>query len=197
MAKELFVVGNKVDIPDSSRISKHDFADNIVFVGKMDYEPNIVAVTFFVTEVFCKLKEKWNALNFIIVGVNPTKEIYNLTRIDGVQVTGFLKDVEPYYQKATIVVAPMLTGAGIQNKIIQAMAYSCCVVTTPIGADGLVINNDEIAIYEDAEEMIIGIDGLLNNRCRRVRMGKLARDYIFDYLSENKIESDFWAFIGK
>ena len=195
MSKTIHVVGNKVHIPDESRISKHDSNDMILFVGKMSYDPNIVATTYFANQVFPKLLEKYPSLRFVIVGANPDSRVMELANQKHIQVTGYVDSVEPYYQKATIVVAPMLTGAGIQNKILQAMSYGCCVVTTPVGAEGLNICNGEIAIADGTEGMTEVISSLLNDKSKRESMGKQARMYVIDHLSEAVICRQFWEFV--
>lgn len=196
MAKDLFVVENMVEIPLESHMTKHDSDNIIVFLGKMDYDPNVVAVRYFANDIFPKLKEKFQDLEFYIVGINPCGEVLDLSKKDGIIVTGYVDSLEEYFHKATIVVAPMLTGAGIQNKIIQAMSYGCCVVTTHVGAEGLHIHKDEIGKYEDTDSMIKGIEKLLINRDLRIEMGKKAREYVLANLSPDIIEKQFWEFMG-
>lgn len=195
MAKKIYVVGNSVDIPDDSRISQHNNNDTIMFIGKMSYNPNIVAVTFFVTQVFPTLRLRFPRLKFVIVGANPDVRVQKLANNENVIVTGFVDSIEPYLQRAAIVVAPMLTGAGVQNKIIQAMSYACCILTTSIGAEGLNIMNNEVAIVDDAKEMIERITFLLRNRNERCLMGTNARQYVINNLSEEVIGEQFWTFL--
>lgn len=195
MEKEIYVVGNKVEIPDDILVSKHESDGILVFVGKMNYEPNVVAVTWFAERVLPKLFVTYPNLQFQIVGAHPDKRILRLSDGPNIQVTGFVESIEPYFQRATIVVAPMLTGAGIQNKIIQAMSYGCCVVTTSIGAEGLTINHNEVAVWDDEDKMVNGMKMLLSDRERRVSMGKLARQYVIDNLSSKVIAEQFWTFM--
>lgn len=195
MGKEIFIVGNKVDIPDEKDISVHETKDILLFVGKMNYEPNVVAVTTFAKNIFPKLNETFEDLRFVIVGAHPDKRVQMLSKNPNIIVTGFVEDLKPYFQQATIVVAPMLTGAGIQNKIIQAMSYACCVVTTPIGVEGLDIVNNELAVFANESEMVDGIISLLKNIELRRQMGLSARKYVMDNLSEDVIATQFWNFI--
>ena len=196
MEKGVYVIGNKVEIPNDILVSKHESDGILVFVGKMNYEPNVVAVTWFAERVLPKLLVTYPNLQFQIVGAHPEKRIQRLSNNQNIQVTGFVESIEPYFQRATIVVAPMLTGAGIQNKIIQAMSYGCCVVTTPIGAEGLTINHNEIAVWDSESEMIDGIINLLANREKRIEMGSSARQYVIDNLSTEVIAKQFWSFMG-
>lgn len=110
-------------------------------------------------------------------------------------VTGFVDEVEPFFLQSSVVIAPMLIGAGVQNKIIQAMSYGCCVATTSIGAEGLTNCNDEIAIFNEDNQWIEGLCSLLSDRNRRIVMGQLARKYIINYFSSEIVERQFWKFI--
>ena len=195
MNKRIYVVGNKVDIPDSCNISQHDGENILLFVGKMNYEPNVVAVTSFIHNIFPALVKNHPKLRFMIVGAYPDARVKKLADANNIIVTGFVDSLEPYFQQATIVIAPMLTGAGIQNKIIQAMSYACCVATTPIGAEGLHINKGEIAVWKSVDEWIVGINELLDNRDIRKDMGMKARQYVIDNLSSSIVEKQFWEFV--
>lgn len=192
----LHVVGNKVNIPDEALISQHENWGNIIFIGKMNYEPNIVAVTYFAEHIFPKLMMHHPSLRFVIVGALPDARVQKLGTYKNIIVTGYVNAVEPYYQKATIVACPMLTGAGIQNKIIQAMAYGCCIVTTPIGAEGLNIQHGELAIANE-NNMVQTILSLLENKQKRKDMGKAAREYVIKNLSEQVISQQFWKFMNQ
>ncbi len=196
MSKNIYIVENLTFIPNKDSISKHDCENQLVFVGKMNYEPNIVAVTYFAKRILPTLRQMYKDLEFIIVGAHPSGKVKQLTQLPGVSVTGYVESIESYLQKATIVVAPMLTGAGVQNKIIQAMSYGCCVVTTPIGAEGLHIQGKEIEVLDGEESMILGMQNLLNNKDLRREMGHLARQYVIDNLSEEVVASQFWEFIS-
>ena len=194
--KDISVIGNKVDIPDKPFVSKHNTENILLFVGKMNYEPNVVAVTYFVENIFPHLLKNNPQLKFLIVGAKPDERVLKLAN-KNIEITGFVDSLEPYFHNATIVIAPMQTGAGIQNKIIQAMSYGCCVVTTNIGAEGLDIKQNEIAIYNSNKDMIDGINDLLNNREKRINMGLNARKYVTSHLSSSVISEQFWNFMNK
>ena len=96
----------------------------------MDYWPNIDAVSRFVRDMLPQLKARWPALRFHIVGRAPTAAVLALANAD-VHVTGTVPDVRPYLQHAATVVAPLRLARGIQNKVLEAMAMACPVVTAP------------------------------------------------------------------
>lgn len=188
---EIVVINNYVDYPCGNRVNQHETPNVIMFLGKMDYEPNVTAVSYFIKTIFPKLRLKYNDLKFLIVGAKPTKEILDFGDIEGIEVTGFVESTEPYFQNATIVIAPMLSGAGVQNKIIQAMSYGCCVATTSIGAEGLKLRNNDLAIFSSDEEWVNGLSELLDNKETRIKMGKEARETIRQTLSKEIIYQQF------
>ena len=112
-------------------------AHYIVFTGAMDYWANVDAVCWFSCNVWPKLKQRNPQLHFLIVGGNPSADVKQLTKIDGVLVTGRVKDVRPYIQQALFAVAPMLIARGIQNKVLEAMALNKPIVCTSMAMEGI------------------------------------------------------------
>lgn len=188
------VIFNSVTIPIPKIVEENPYT--LSFIGKMSYEPNIVAVKNFVKNIFPLILEDFPETKFYIVGANPTKEVLSL-QSSNIIVTGFVDEVETYMQQSSIVIAPMLTGAGIQNKILQAMSLKCCVVTTTIGAEGLSIKNNEISIANGNINIANAIKKLIENKEERISMGKKAFDYIVNNFSDEKVFEDFKEFIDK
>lgn len=194
---EIAVINNYVDIPEEANICRHTRNNTIMFLGKMDYEPNITAVKYFADNVFPSLKSIFHGLEFVIVGAKPTNEILALEQRNGIKVTGYVKSTEPYFQNSTIVIAPMLSGAGVQNKIIQAMAYGCCVATTDIGAEGLTLCGDDLVVLNGSDKWINGLKELLTYKTKRLEYGKCARETVKATLSKEIIFNQFCKVIEK
>jgi len=193
-SKSIHVVGNWVEFDEDTRMSQN-VDDCIVFVGKMNYEPNIVAVDNFVKNVFPQIIIQRPNTKLYIVGADPVKKIILLGNGRNIIVTGFVEDVDVYYSKSTVVIAPMLTGAGIQNKIIQAMSLGCSVVTTIIGAEGLNNITNQIAVVNGNIELRNKVLELLSNKEVRIEMGNSAREYVKSNLTFSAIEKQFNEFI--
>jgi len=103
----------------------------VAFVGTMDYHPNIEAASWFARSIFPQLRLKDPALEFFIVGRNPSAEISRLTRLPGVHSTGSVPDIRPYLASARAIVVPLRVARGIQNKVLEALAMGRPVYTTP------------------------------------------------------------------
>lgn len=106
----------------------------IVYCSKLDYLPNIDAAVYFATEVFPLVRRRIQDAEFSIVGFNPPKSVRTLARMPGVDVRANVPDVRPEVTSAAVSVAPIRFGAGIQNKILQALAMGVPVVATPLVA---------------------------------------------------------------
>lgn len=191
---EISVIENYVRLHEDT-INHKDKNYNIVFVGTMNYEPNISAVNYFVDKIYPSLLERYPQLKFYIVGNRPSKEVLKLAS-KNILVTGFVDDVWEYLKKSAVVVIPMISGAGIQNKILEAMSIGGCVVTTPIGFEGLKHDEGAPLVVHSEEDMIVKISSLLDSVELRTIMGNKAKQYIAENYSENIIFSKFKDFIN-
>lgn len=126
----LHIVSNGIDSsyfkPSNSKPS-HD----LVFVGNMSYFPNIKAAQYIVDEILPLLKAKNFNLSLMLAGTDPAPAVRALTRHKDITVTGWLPDIREAYRDGKIFIAPLFTGSGQQNKILEAMAMGVPVITTP------------------------------------------------------------------
>lgn len=168
----------------------------LCFLGKMDYEPNISAVVYFVEKIFPKIKQKYPSVELKIIGANPTKRVKELERTKGVIVTGFVENPYVFVQESTLFIAPMVSGAGVQNKILEAMSMGKCVVTTSIGAEGLEdLAGNELIVCNDDEQLVNEIVYLLLNKEKKVSISKNAIKYISMKYSHEVIQSQLLNFL--
>ena len=152
---------------------------SIVFTGLMDYPPNSDAVCWFVREIFPGLRQAYPMLDFKIVGARPTDKVRALEDFDGVVVTGEVPDIRPYVHDATAFVVPLRSGGGTRLKILQAMAMSCPVISTAVGAEGLdVCNGDNILFAEDADEFVSQLGKLMKSTEFAARIGSNGRELV-------------------
>ncbi len=142
---------------------------NLLFTGTMNYFPNSDAVIYFCNDIFPLIKERHSDVNFYIVGNHPTEQVRRLAEQKGVIVTGYVEDIRPYFKKASVFVAPLRAGSGIQTKNLEAMAMGTPVVTTSIGAMGLEADLDSDLLIADTPEIFADkvIDLLENPTHRR------------------------------
>lgn len=179
------VLGNGVDAdffaPDAARASPFA-ADEVpvVFMGAMDYWPNVDAVTWFASEALPALRQRWPTLRFHIVGRSPAPAVQALQG-EAVNVTGTVPDVRAYVQHAAVVVAPLRLARGIQNKVLEAMAMARPVVaaTSCVASMDVTVGVHALAA-ETAADYIREVASLIENRERAAAVGRAGRQRVID-----------------
>lgn len=152
--------------------------DHIVYVGSMDYEPNVDAAVRFVREVLPALRAKRPELRFTLVGRSPAPEVRALAG-PGVEVTGEVDDVRPYLASAGACVVPLRIGGGTRLKIAEALGMGTPVVSTTIGAEGLELVHDEHLLLADGyEEFARATLQLLDDPRRAEALARAGRAHV-------------------
>lgn len=188
---QLDIVRNYYKINPEKYVEHKKDNHNIVFVGSMFYDPNVVAAVYFVKEVFPAILERYPDAKFYIVGNRPTKEVLNLAS-ENVIVTGFVDDVWPYLKDSGVVVVPMQSGAGLQNKVLEALAIRACIVTTTTGTGGLVHDDGEPFIARNTEEMVMMIGDIFEMGIeQRQKITNKGFEYLKKYYSEKVVFESF------
>jgi len=130
----------------------------LVFVGAMDYWPNVDAVTWFANEVLPAALARNPGLEFFIVGGNPDPQVQSLASHPAVTVTGRVDDVRPFIRYAGQIVAPLRVARGVQNKVLEAMAMARPVLASPAAMEGIFWNGDSgIRICRSTEDWIAAL----------------------------------------
>lgn len=112
--------------------------DKLVFVGSMDWLPNIDGMKWFVRDILPAIQEARPKACLTIVGREPHPEIQALhDPTAGVIVTGTVDDVRPFIREASVVVVPLRFGGGTRLKILEAFAMGKAVVSTALGCEGI------------------------------------------------------------
>ena len=153
----------------------------ILFVGAMDWKPNIDAVEFFCAEVLPHIHAKVPEARFRIVGRNPGQRVQNL-RSGAVEVTGTVSSVLEHLQAAAIVVVPLRVAGGTRLKIYEAMAAGKAIVSTSIGAEGLDVHpGQDIILADNAEEFADAAVMLIRDSKLRKRYESAAAELALQY----------------
>jgi len=123
----------------------------VVFVGAMDWEPNVDGVEYFCSQIWPKVLAEVPDAQFRIVGRNPDKRVQKWAS-NTVQVTGRVPSVVDHLRDAAAVIVPLRIGGGTRLKIYEAMATGRAVVSTTIGAEGLDVHHGEDVVLADEPE---------------------------------------------
>jgi len=178
---KVHVIPNGVDLdqfafgPQSKRES-----NTILFTGNMSYKPNIDAVKYFVNHIFGKIRAEREDVRFQIAGAKPTATVRALARTDGVEVLGFVSSIADTLHRATLAVCPLQSGAGIQNKVLEAMATGTPVVSTSLAVAGVEgAKPGKHFVLADAKKAFsTAVLQLLDDEERRASMAAAGREFV-------------------
>jgi glycosyltransferase involved in cell wall biosynthesis len=120
----------------------------VMFVGAMDWMPNVDAVEYFCREIWPAIETRVPGARFRIVGRNPLPKVRNLAS-SSIEVTGEVPSVVEHLRDAAVVVVPLRVGGGTRLKIYEAMATGRAVVSTTVGAEGLDVRDGEDIVLAD------------------------------------------------
>lgn len=170
------VVPTGVDVESfAPPVSPPRLAD-LVFVGSMDWQPNVEGVLYFVREILPLIKTRRPECTVAIVGRTPPRTISCLSARDPrILVTGTVDDVRPYLWGSTVSIVPLRIGGGTRLKIYEAMAAGVPVVSTTIGAEGLeVACPDNIRLADTPDAFAAACVELLEDAGARSRQARAA-----------------------
>jgi sugar transferase (PEP-CTERM/EpsH1 system associated) len=151
----------------------------LVFVGVLDYLPNIEGLRWFLQNVWHPLRQILPNLTLDIVGKNPGLEISKFVGQPGVRLIGAVEDVRPFIAAVDVVIAPLKIARGIQNKVLEAMSMAKPLVLTTMAAQGIEAVSDKHYIIADtAQDWIENLIALARCPEARHQIGEAARDFV-------------------
>lgn len=184
-SEKCHAVPNGVDTnffsPQHENVSNSD-SSSCVFVGALDYLPNVEGAIWFCQRVWPQILESYPNAVFRIVGRQPTKTVLALQTIPGVEVHADVADVRPYLSAANAVVAPLQIARGIQNKVLEAMAMARPVIASPEARVGInVAPGKHILVADTPDQWVASLNTLLVNTDQQQRLGSAARQFVQEH----------------
>ncbi len=156
------------------------FSNCFTFLGTMSYQPNVDAVAWFTKNVLCLIDKNYK---FYVIGNNPPKSLLRLTiQNEQIKFTGFIRDPYLLINSSFCFVAPMQNGAGIQNKVIEAMALGKIVILSSKAAKPFreCIDKVHFIISDDPINIASNIKDIFLNPNKYSYMSKNAKSIILN-----------------
>lgn len=148
----------------------------LVFSGSMDWHPNEDAVLYFADAILPRIRVEIPNASLMVVGRNPSARLREVARRAGILVTGTVDDVRPSIGEAAVYVVPLRAGGGTRLKIFEALAMSKAVVSTTVGAEGLMLETGRhFVAADDPRHFADEVVSLLRDPERRRRLGQAGR----------------------
>jgi len=187
-SSRITVVPTGVDLeqykPD---VSKSPASPMVMFVGAMDWEPNIDAMEYFCRQIWPVVLARIPDAKLRIVGRNPGQRVRALTA-PSIEITGRVSSVAEHLHDASVVVVPLRIAGGTRLKIYEAMAAGKAVVSTSIGAEGLDVHDGrDIVLADDPDSFSDAVLTLLSDHLSRRQYERAAAELAARY---------DWAVIG-
>ncbi|MDQ3982599.1 MAG: glycosyltransferase family 4 protein [Actinomycetota bacterium] len=153
----------------------------VVFSGAMDYAPNEAAAAFLAEAVMPAVWESVPRARLYLVGRNPSDRVAPLARDERVTVTGEVDAMGPWLNRAAVYACPMVSGTGIKNKLLEALACAAPAVCTPLACRGLsAVPGEHLAVANDAASLAAAIVRLLSDRDEARALGDAGRRYVLE-----------------
>jgi GT2 family glycosyltransferase/glycosyltransferase involved in cell wall biosynthesis len=167
-------IPNGVDLERFQPSAQQPAPRRLLFIGSFAHRPNVMALEFFLRDVFPRLE---NVTLHVIAGQRHQR-FWDLHH-PGVEIEGFVSDVRPAYQRATLVIAPLVASAGTNVKILEAMAMGKAIVSTEAGIHGLELaRGADVVVTDTAEAMATVITRLLESPAERAAIEAHARQTV-------------------
>jgi glycosyltransferase involved in cell wall biosynthesis len=153
----------------------------VAFTGVLSHQPNVDAALYFAESVWPRVRAEVPAARYVIAGRDPDPALLAIAGRDGIEVHADVPDMHALLRTAWIAVAPMRTGAGIKNKVLEAWAAGKPVVMTEIAANGLSLDaGGDTLVCRDARAMAEQVVRLLRDDQERWRTGDGLHDRVRD-----------------
>jgi glycosyltransferase involved in cell wall biosynthesis len=186
----IVVVPNGTDTTFFKPMGREKIENSVLWFGHMDVHTNKDAVLYFWREIFPLLQKQYPQVRMTFVGTAPPKEIADAAKRNShVVVTGFVDDIRPYVDEASVVVMPIRIGGGTRLKILDSMAKGKAIVSTSVGSEGLKVTDGEnILIADEPEDFVKKVIRLLIDDRLRQQISEnavnLAKGYDWNHIYE-------------
>lgn len=182
------IIPNGVDLYEFRVRPTRREAAALLFLGNYEYAPNVDAALRLAREIFPAVQERVPDARLWLVGNAPPPELTALAS-ESIHVTGRVPDVRPYLARAAVFVSPLRLGAGIKNKILEALALGCPVVATPLSVDGIDVRDGEDALVVGDADMSAAVLRLLDDAALQQKLAHNGRRliesrYSWDHVAE-------------
>jgi sugar transferase (PEP-CTERM/EpsH1 system associated) len=179
-APNIYTVTNGVDLetfaPDGETVETDG---TCVFVGALDYRPNIDGVCWFCRDVWPEIYRRRPGARLLLVGRQPVPAVRRLTAVAGVELVGQVPDVRPYLSRAGLILVPLRLARGVQNKVLEALAMGKATVASPQSLVGLQARGTvPVLTASTPTEWVDSVIRLMDDPALRRKLGCDGRRYV-------------------
>jgi len=182
---KIYIVPNGVNADYFSPSESYSNDPSICFSGVMDYGPNADAVDYLCGQILPALRTRMPSLRLVVAGRHATPATFPQLAADSLcLLTGTVPDLRPYIRSATVYVSPLRIGAGVKNKILEALAMEKAVVATSLSCEGLdVVHGRHLLVADTIRDFTESVLRLLQDAELRKALGRNGRQLVLERYS--------------
>lgn len=171
----------------------------LLFVGNFAFGPNVKGATWFVQTIWPLVWEQLNGkVLATFAGFRPSADIRALGETPGIEIVADALDLGPLYERAHVVIAPILSGSGTRTKLIEAAAHGRAIVTTSVGCEGLHFQDGiHVEMADTPETFAARVVKLLQDPVRRSNLVDAAYTHAVQHFETENIEAALAQRIGE
>jgi glycosyltransferase involved in cell wall biosynthesis len=152
---------------------------SVVMTGAMRYAPNVQGALWLAAEVWPRVRAARPDARLCLVGRDPPAAVRALDGRGGIVVTGTVDDPADWMAKAAVCVAPIRAAAGLQNKVLEALAMGKAMVATSAANEGIgAVPGRDLLITDEPAAFAQALLDLLADPAHAARLGTAARAFI-------------------
>ena len=167
-----------LDIP-GCRVPYSDRRD-IIFIGGFLHQPNIDAIKYFLNEIWPSVSKQLPNANLLVIGANPSQDVCALENTNKrINIIGYVENLDMYFDRCRVSIAPLRYGAGIKGKIGTSASYGVPCVVSTVAAEGMGMKDGvEVLIADSAESFAEKLVGLYSNEAWWCNLSKASLNFV-------------------
>jgi glycosyltransferase involved in cell wall biosynthesis len=147
---DITVIPIAIDTDEQAQIARQPKGPHIVHIGTMYWPPNIDGITWFLDEIYPRIKEQIPNVRCTLIGARPPTSITERAQTDpSLTVTGYVDDPLPYLADSSMMVIPLRAGGGMRVKILNALSQGIPMVSTTVGCEGIAVTDEKDILVAD------------------------------------------------
>jgi len=186
-AGKITVIPIAVDTQQLQPLKRQPDSKRIVTLGTLHYLPNADGIRWFLNEVFPLVLSQEPDAHLTIIGKNPPADFIEQAshNPDHVQVTGYVENLDPYFEASAMMVVPVRAGGGMRVRILEAFARGMPLVTTTVGLEGIDAQDGrEVLVRDTPDEFARAVVDLLRSsedQASLAAAGRLLAEIKYDW----------------